>query len=94
MARNYPSYRVMFERLLNLLNLKESRFIGGKNPRMTRGLRMGVQSGMPGLRLQIEVYNGKGTGCSQVLYSCGQREFAEKVWAIEAGKDILRMVKR
>ena len=83
-------YRKTFEILCRILNVKESRFIRGKNPRMSKGIALHVQSGMPGKRIQIEVYSGKGTGCSgsSLLYSCGAGEFESKVYAIQQGLEI------
>lgn len=85
-------YRKTFEILCRILNVKESKLIRRKDGSvyMTKGIRLGVQSQMPGKRIQIEVYNGKGTGCSgsSLLYSCGAGEFETKVRAIQDALEI------
>lgn len=55
---------------------------------MTRGLTLHIQhfdGDRQPLRIQVATHTGEGTGEGNILYSCGAREFAEKVWAIEAG---------
>jgi len=90
--------RATFLWLCSLLNLKESKLTGdgtAANPlRMTRGLTLDRQSFGDGLRLQVNVYDGTTTGCSQVLYSVGRRAFEEKVRAIATGKEIKRLLRR
>ncbi len=96
-----PKPEVMFERLLKVLKLERSVFVPKTVLKgttsvlnipalMTRGIALNVQSFGDGRRIQVDVYDGQGTGCSQILYSRGAKEFAEKVWAIEAGIELAK----
>ncbi len=92
-----PTPRVMFQRLLLILKLKESKFVPGDHakgraPVMTKGLTLGMShpGDRYGARISVELYDGTGTGCSSLLHACGAREFANKVWAIEDGLEIKR----
>ena len=87
--------RDAFRWLCQLLNLKESKLRReGDRVWMTRGLTLDRQSFGDGLRLQVNVYDGTSTGCSQVLYSIGRRNFEDKVRAIAVGKEIKRLVRK
>lgn len=88
--------RDTFRWLCNLLNLKESKLIRhkGGSVHMSRGLTLDRQSFGDGLRLQVNVYDGTSTSCSQVLYSIGRRAFEDKVRAIAVGKEIKRLTRR
>ncbi len=58
---------------------------------MSKGLSLEINRPGDGMRrIKVAVYTGHGTGCSEILYSCGAKEFAEKVWAIEAGIEAAR----
>ncbi len=93
-----PKPEVMFERLLSVLKLEKSVFVKHgagevKGPYMTKGLTLEIQhltGDKSPLRIQVGTHSGEGTGQGSILYSCGAREFAEKVWAIEAGIEAAR----
>ncbi len=99
-----PKPEIMFERLLSILKLEKSEFqqnskrvkgVYTSNPRMTRGLTLNKQhltGDKSPLRISVATHSGEGTGEGQILYSCGAREFAEKVWAIEAGIEAARVL--
>jgi hypothetical protein len=63
-----------------------------ENPcHMTRGLTLEINRPGDGmLRISVATHSGEGTGEGSILFSCGAREFAEKVWAIEAGIEAAR----
>lgn len=100
-----PHPEDMFDRLLRILKLERSVFVPaaaskmsppagyvrGDTARMTRGLSL--ESNSPGdgvTRWSVATHSGEGTGEGQILFSLGAREFAEKVWAIEAGIECAR----
>ncbi len=95
-----PKPEIMFERLLTVLRLEKSVFVPAGRPpygrlikpaHMTRGLTLEINRPGDGYsRIQVSTYDGNGSGCGQILYSCGAKEFAEKVWAIEAGIEAAR----
>ncbi len=98
-----PKPEVMFERLLSVLNLEKSVFqqnskrVKGKyssNPCMTKGLTLCVLNygDGEGKRISVATHSGEGTGEGSILHSCGAKEFAEKVWAIEAGINAARQL--
>ncbi len=60
---------------------------------MTRGLTLEKNSPGDGYtRISVATHSGEGTGEGQILCSMGAREFAEKVWAIEAGIECARQL--
>lgn len=101
MTVRVPSPEIMFESLCLALRLEKSVFVPQDRDRngmlkegtgrMTKDLSLDVQAPGDGmLRIQVATHSGVGTGEGHILYSCGRREFAEKVWAIEAGIECAR----